>query len=85
MNAGINIEYSPTAFKHGITEDAIAHAISTKVHDSLIVGHPEKYLAIGFDSTGNLIEMIYNVVDDTTIQVFHAMKCRKVFLAKLGF
>jgi hypothetical protein len=84
MGAGVNIEYSPSAFKHGMTESAIEHAISTRIYDSLIVGHPEKYLSIGFDNAGNLIEILYSVVDAATIQVFHAMKCRKVFLAKIG-
>jgi hypothetical protein len=84
VNTGLNIEYCSTAFKHGITERNIEHAISTKISDSLIVGHPEKYAAIGFDSAGNLLEVLYVFVDDGTIQVFHAMKCRKSFQTMLG-
>jgi hypothetical protein len=38
-----------------------------------------KYLVIGFDPAGKLLEVMYNVVDDQTINVFHAMKCRKAF------
>ena len=43
-----------------------------------------KYAVIGFDTTGNPLEIMYNPIDNNTINVFHAMKARKSFLAKLG-
>lgn len=43
----------------------------------------EKYLVIGFDTKGNLIEVMYNVIDENNINVFHAMKCRKEYLKLL--
>jgi hypothetical protein len=39
-----------------------------------------KHLIIGFDRTANPLEIMYNVIDEDTINVFHAMKCRKNFL-----
>ena len=42
-----------------------------------------KYLLIGFDSSANLMEIMYNVIGDGKIRVFHAMKCRKTFLPLL--
>ena len=39
-----------------------------------------KYLVIGFDKNANLLEIMYNVIDEDTINVFHAMECRKSFL-----
>jgi len=36
-------------------------------------------LLIGFDLSGNLLEIMYNLVDEDTANVFHAMKCRKEF------
>jgi hypothetical protein len=42
-----------------------------------------KYLIIGFDIDGNLLEIMYNVIDEETINVFHAMKCRKAFYCLL--
>jgi hypothetical protein len=30
---------------------------------------------IGFDSNANLLEIMYNVIDEQTVRVFHAMKC----------
>ena len=38
-----------------------------------------KYLVIGFDSSQNLIEVMYNITDEGNIHVFHAMKCRKEY------
>jgi hypothetical protein len=32
---------------------------------------------------GNLIEVMYNLVDEDIANIFHAMRCRKEFLQKL--
>jgi hypothetical protein len=40
----------------------------------------DKYLLIGFDRKGSPLEILYNIIDEDTINVFHAMKCRKNFL-----
>ena len=34
---------------------------------------------MGFDNSGNLLEIMYNVIDDNSINVFHAMKCRNIY------
>jgi hypothetical protein len=46
-------------------------------------GFNNKYLIIGFDMKTNLIEVMYNLVDEDIANIFHAMKCRKDFLLKL--
>ena len=48
-----------------------------------IEGFPEKYAVIGFDRAGNPLEIMYNPIDDNSINVFHAMKARKSFLDML--
>ena len=51
--------------------------------DRLMEKHVNKYLVIGFDLNGNLLEIMYNLVDEDATtgvgvaNVFHAMKCRK--------
>jgi hypothetical protein len=40
---------------------------------------PEKHLLLGFDTRANLLEIIYNIIDEQTINVFHVMKCRKAY------
>jgi hypothetical protein len=77
MDAGI--EFNQSAFKHGITEIDIRRAFVNKVFDHPIEGEENKHLLIGFDTSANLLEILYNVIGDQRINVFHAMKCRKAW------
>jgi hypothetical protein len=80
------IEFVPSAFKHGVTEEDIRWVLSNFLADSVI----EEYdgttrVAVGFDRTVNmLLEIIYHELDGETALVFHAMECRKKWLVKLG-
>jgi hypothetical protein len=38
---------------------------------------------IGFDRSANLIEILYNDIDENTVRVFHADECRNSFKALL--
>jgi hypothetical protein len=55
----------------------------TFVFDEKIDRQENKYMLLGFDVNGNLIEVMYNFIDERAINVFHAMKCRKEFLKLL--
>jgi len=81
----LNVECNPSAFKHGITEEDIRFAFDNKLFDHPIAQQEEKNLLIGLDMQLNPIEILYNEIDDNTVNVFHAMKCRKAWrdLAKL--
>ncbi|MDR2999837.1 MAG: hypothetical protein LBU89_01115 [Fibromonadaceae bacterium] len=85
MGALMNLEirYSKSAFKHGISEADILWAFKTMEYDAALEEYANKYLLIGFDKSANLIEIMYNVIDDNTILVFHAMKCRSAYIALL--
>jgi hypothetical protein len=74
----------PSAYKHGIDEAAIRHVFHTHIKDVLMEGFDNKYITIGFDLAGNLLEVMYNRVNSETIKVFHAMKCRKQFREELN-
>ena len=76
MDAGI--EFNQAAFKHGITEMDIRRAFANKVFDHP-VEEENKHLLIGFDTRANLLEILYNVIGERRINVFHAMKCRKAW------
>ena len=83
----IEIAFNNSAFKHGITEQDIRSAITTFLIDIALDDSNdeyEKFLIIGFDTKGNLLEVMYNIVDGQNINVFHSMKCRKEFLKLLG-
>jgi uncharacterized DUF497 family protein len=74
------IIYIPSAFKHGISAENIRWALSHHLADGTIgEADGNRYVAIGFDKSGNLLEIMYNHIDEQTVKVFHAMKCRKQF------
>jgi len=69
------IKYVPSAFKHGVTAESIRHSILNWRYDDIVVDDPGKHLLIGFDSNANLLEIMYNVIDEQTVRVFHAQAC----------
>jgi hypothetical protein len=79
----MTLVFNPAAFKHGVTEMDVHWAMATALFDELLEGFDNKYLLIGFDVSGNLIEVMYNLVDEDITNIFHAMKCRSDFLQKL--
>jgi hypothetical protein len=76
-----NIEFNQAAFKHDVAEADIWSAVEKFIYDSPFPGYVNKHLLLGFDVNGNLLEVAYNVIDEHTINVFHAMKCRKIYRA----
>jgi hypothetical protein len=81
---GVIVEFNEAAFRHNISKGDILNVLNTKVHDVAIEGLSEKYAAIGFDRSGNSIEVFYNQIDDKSINVFHAMKLRNSTIKILG-
>jgi hypothetical protein len=81
----VDIEFNPAAFKHNVTEIGIRNAVENIVYDKALPGDDNKYLLLGYDGNANLLEIIYNVLDEHTIYVFHAMKCRKAYRSLVNF
>jgi len=75
-----NIKFNPAAFKHGISEANIRYVLNYPKYEGPLEEYENKYIVVGFDNSGNLLEILYNRMDDETINVFHAMKCRNIFL-----
>ena len=63
-NIAVILVYNSSAFKHGFTESDIETAMATALVDELMLGFDNKYLVVGFDRSQNLIEVIYNLVDE---------------------
>ena len=82
MSINVTIEFNEAAFIHNVTEEDIRFAFDTARFDGRIDEEESenKYLVIGFNRNANPIEVMYNVIDEDTINVFHAMRCRKSFL-----
>ena len=80
----LNVEFVPSAFKHAVSEENIRWVLLNHLADGIIEEDDEtKYLVVGFDKNGNLLEVMYNYIDENKIKVFHAMNCRKQFYEKL--
>jgi hypothetical protein len=75
-----DVRINKSALRHGISETDIRLTLINFIYEAPIAGEADKFLAVGFDERGNLIEVIYEYVDDDAIHVFHAMKCRKAIL-----
>jgi uncharacterized DUF497 family protein len=81
----IALKFSKSALKHGVTEIDIRMAFDNVLYDERLDesdGEEEsdaRYLLIGFDRNANPLEILYNVIDENTLKVFHAMKCRGIY------
>jgi len=78
-----NIQFNPSAFKHGFTEADIRKVIETKIYEGQLEDFVNKYTIIGFDTVGNLLEIMYNIIDSESVNIFHAMRCRKSVIKQL--
>ena len=80
------IEFVPSAFKHGFTEEDIHWVLNNYLVDGVVEeGDVTTRIVVGFDRAVNiLLEVIYHELEDETALVFHAMECRKKWLVKLG-
>ena len=80
------IEFVPSAFKHGFTEDDIRWVLNNYLVDGVVEEDDETTrIVVGFDRAVNkLMEVIYHEIEDGTALVFHAMECRRKWLVKLG-
>ena len=77
----MDIEFKASAFRHNISEADIRHAFMNPLHESPIEDIDRKnnrFIRLGFDRSGNLLELLYNDYDDH-VCIFHAMKCRSIF------
>ena len=72
-----NIIYAKSAFKHGYTQEDIERAIETKIFEDSLKGEDDIYVIIGFDTAANPMEIFYNIINDDTIIIFHAMELRE--------
>ena len=79
----INIEILPSATKHGQTKEDIVFALERSIYDETLESEPNKTLAIGYDRNARLLEVIFHVVSDEHIVVFHSMPCRKYYIERM--
>ena len=75
--------FSRSASKHGIAQVDVIWAFDNYVYDSVYEcgaeASEDKHLLIGYDINANLLEIMYNMIDDGVFRIFHAMKCRNIY------
>jgi hypothetical protein len=69
-------EILPSARKHGISDEDMMHAFRNRIQERRL---EEKFLVVGPDNSGNLLELIYKVTEESIV-IFHAMKVRPKYL-----
>lgn len=79
-----DMRINKSALKHGISEADIRLALANFIHEAPLDDAEDKYLVVGFNSRGNLIEIVYETTESGIIHVFHAMRCRKGVLDLFG-
>jgi hypothetical protein len=78
-----SIEFNQAAFKHGVTKDNIRWAVTHSRYEGPLENADNQHLLLGFDTNGNLLEILYNRIDAETVNIFHAMKCRSIYFSLL--
>ena len=61
----------------------VGKAFNTVEVDERIEGFENKYRLLGFNTKGNMIEVLYNLINDHRVNVFHAFPCSDAFLKSL--
>lgn len=82
-DSGVSIEILPSAMKRGQSSDDIICALERSIYDEMLEDEPNKTLAIGYDCNAKLLEVIFHVVTDEHIVVFHSMPCRKYYIERM--
>jgi len=79
----LNIEILPSATKHGQNKEDILCALERSIYDETLESEPNKTLSIGYDGNAKLLEIIFHVVSDEYLVVFHSMPCRKYYIERM--
>jgi len=77
------IIFNPSAFKHEFSKEDVFKAIESKIYEGPVKGFENKYAIIGFNSKGALLEILYNIIDSESINLFHVDKCKPNFRKQL--
>ena len=79
----VSIEILSSATKHGQCREDILRALEQSIYDETLEDEPNKTLSIGYDGNARLLEVIFHVVTDEHIVIFHSMPCRKYYIERM--
>ncbi|MDR2567007.1 MAG: hypothetical protein LBC97_13330 [Bifidobacteriaceae bacterium] len=73
----MNVRFTVSARRHDVSlRDAAAALAGAVVTVTALDGEDDKWLALGFDTAGRLLELVGYDLDGGAVLVVHAMKCR---------
>jgi hypothetical protein len=78
------VEIHASARKHGVADQDILHAIDHGLALEDAGEDPDRWLLIGPDTAGNLLEVVIMVTAEGTQLVIHAMPMRDQYRRLLG-
>lgn len=83
--SGVELDIRPSALKHGVTGESIAHAVTFALYadDDFQGTEPPKVLVLGPDPAGNILEVIGHLEPEDVFTIFHAMVARPALLRLL--
>ena len=81
--SSVVVEIIPSAYKHGQSNEDILSVLERSIYDETLETDPNKTLSIGYDKNAKLLEVIFHVLSDEHIVVFHAMPCRKHYIKRM--
>jgi hypothetical protein len=78
------VEIHDSARKHGVADEDILHAIDHALAFEDAGQDPDRWLLIGPDTAGNLLEVVVMIADEGNQIVIHAMPMRDKYRRLLG-
>jgi hypothetical protein len=78
------VEIHGSARKHGVADQDILHAIDHALALEDAGEDPDRWLLIGSDTAGNLLEVVIMITTEDTQLVIHAMPMRNQYRKLLG-
>ena len=73
------VEIHPSARRHGIPDNDMLHAVEHSLVVDDVGEDPDRWLVIGPDSAGNLLEVVVLVTFEGDELIIHAMPLRPVY------
>jgi hypothetical protein len=73
------VEIHPLARRHGVVDDDILHAVEHSMVVDDLGEDPDRWLVIGPDRAGNLLEIVVLVTAEGDELIIHAMPLRAVY------
>jgi len=75
--------FTSTTFSGGKGSRALPAIFPQTLYPFSRMKYENKYILLGTDHAGNLLEIMYNEMEDGALNVFHAQPCRNIYLPLL--